>query len=404
MERFAGLRRWIAGPLATALLALTGCSGFFPPQQNSGGNTGGNTGNSVYVANVASSSIASFAIIAATPAVAATATAPAVPAKPAALSALSNSPFSAGYVPLSVAVTPKNTFLYVGGANGIYLYLISSNGSITAPSTGAIQVVAYAASLAVSPDGNWLVALDGQSQQLDVFQINPSTGGLTSVVANKVPQYSIGTGLWQPTSLRFSPNGNFIFAALGTAGDVVFSFNTSTGDAVMVQSLPTANAQVGDYGLAIDPNSAYLYIARSGANGGLAVYSIGSGGLLNPLKGSPFAAGSGTYSVVLDSTGSYAYVANRTDSTISGFTITPATASTALSLKPLAGSPYASGSAVQSLGIDSTGKYLLAAAPGGKSDLTMYSFDASTPGKLDTTTTAATDPNPAGASALALTH
>lgn len=406
MERSAGLRRWIAAAIVTALPALTGCSGFFPPLPNNGGNTGGNTGNSIYVANLASSSIASFAIIAATPAVPATATAPAVPAKPAALSAFSNSPLSGGYAPLSmvVATNPKNAFLYVGAATGIYLYLISSNGSIAAPSTGAIQTPAYAVSLAVSPDGNWLIALDGQSQQLDIFQINTSSGGLTSVVANQVPKYSIQSGVWQPTSVRLSPNGNFIFAALGTAGDVVFTFNTSNGDAVMAQSLSTGNAQTADLGLAIDPNSAYLYIARSGVSGGLAVYSIGSGGLLNAIKGSPFAAGSGTYSVVLDSTGTYAYAANRTDNTISGFTIAPVTATTAPSLTPLSGSPYASGSGVQSLGIDSTGKYLLAASPGGKSDLTMYSFDATTPGKLDLATSTATDSNPAGASALALTH
>jgi len=73
-------------------------------------------------------------------------------------------------------------------------------------------------------------------------------------------------------------------------------------------------------------------------------------------------------------------------------------------LKPLNGSPYASGSGVQSIGIDRTGKYLLAAAVGGAPDLTMYSFDIAVPGQLDPATSVATATDPAGAVAVALTH
>ena len=406
MERTAAFKRWVLIGLAMALPSLTGCSGFFPAVPIAPPNPSGNTGNSVYVANLTTSSIASFAIVAATPAVPATPTAPATPAIPASLTSLSNPPLSAGYQPLSMAVTPNNAFLYVGGVSGIYLYLINPNGSLSTPTAGANQAVAYAASLTISPDGRWLIALDGTTQQLDIFQINSSTGGLTSVVPNQnqLPTYSVQSGVWQPTSVRISPDGTLIFAALGTGGDVVFTFNTLTGQAVDVQYLSTGNKQTSDFGLAIDPNTAYLYIARSGVNGGVAVFSIGSGGLLTPVKGSPFAAGNGTYSLVLDPTGAYLYAANRTDSTISGFTIVSASATAPLTLTPLSGSPYATGATVQSLGIDSTGKYLLAAAPGGNPDLTLYSFDASTPGKLDKAATAVSDTNPAGAIALALTH
>ena len=388
------------------LPSLTGCSGFFPAVPVTPPNPSGNTGSSVYVANGTTGSIASFSIVAATPAVPATATVPATPAIPASLTSLSNPPFAAGYQPLSMAVTPNNSFLYVGGGSGIYLYLINSNGSLSTPAAGANQTVANTASLTISPDGQWLIALDGSTQQLDIFQINSSTGALISVVANpnQLPTYSVQSGVWQPTLVRISPDGTLIFAALGTGGDVVFSFNTSTGQAVDLQYLSTGNKQTSDFGLAVDPNTAYLYVARSGVNGGVAVFSIGSGGLLTPVKGSPFAAGNGTYSLAMDPTGAYLYAANRTDGTISGFTIVPATATAPLTLTPISGSPYPTGSIVQSLGIDSTGKYLLAAALGGNPDLTLYSFDATTPGKLDKAAIAATDTDPAGAVAIALTR
>ncbi len=145
--------------------------------------------------------------------------------------------------------------------------------------------------------------------------------------------------------------------------------------------LNTPTTTSSDFGLAIDSKSAYLYIARSGTQGGVAVYSIGTNGALVAVNGSPFLAGSGTFDVVLDSTGTYVYAANRTDGTISGFTIVPGTTTAGLKLTPLSGSPYASGGGVQSLGFDSTGKYLLAAAVSGPPDLTMYQFDASVPGQ-----------------------
>jgi 6-phosphogluconolactonase (cycloisomerase 2 family) len=201
-----------------------------------------------------------------------------------------------------------------------------------------------------------------------------------------------------------SPDGTLIFAALGTAGDVVFTFNTTTGIATSSQGLNTGDAATGDYGLAVDAKTAYLYIARSGTNGGVAVFSIGAGGALNPVTGTPFAAGSGTFSVALDKTGTYVYAANRTDGTVSGYTIVPGATTAALSLTPLSGSPYTSGSGVQSIGIDSTNKYLLAAAVGGSPDLTMYSFDITVPGKLIPATSVATGVAPAGAVSLALTH
>lgn len=301
-----------------------------------------------------------------------------------------------------MAVTPNNALLYVGALNGIFVYFINSDGSLTVPNTGSQPAGVNAPALTISPDGQWLIALDGLTQQLDIFQINSSTGALTSV--NVPTTYSPAPGTWQPSDVRVSPDGTLIFAALGAAGDVVFTFNTTNGVATLTQTLGTGNVQTADFGLAVDAKTAYLYIARSGTNGGVAVYSIGAAGLLNPVTGSPFAAGSGTFSVALDKTGTYVYAANRTDGTVSGYTIVPGATTAALSLKPLSGSPYTSGLGVQSIGVDSTGKYLLAVAVNGSPDLTMYSFDIAVPGKPIPATSIATGVDPAGAVSLALTH
>ncbi len=379
------VQRWVAIAVAAVLPTFTGCSGFFPPINNGGGgNNGGTTGNQVYVANQAASSIGGFIIGTAT------------------LTAVSGSPLAAGYKPISMVVNPADTLLYVGSATGVFVYFINNNGALTTPTTGSQPAGVNAQAMTISPDGQWLIVLDGTTQQLDIFQINSTTGGLTSV--NAPATYAIQSGTWQPSDVRISADGTLIFAALGTGGDVAFTFNTATGIAASSQYLATGNASTGDYGLAINPTTTYLYVARSGTNGGVAVFGIGSGGALTPVPGTPFAAGTGTFSVVLDPTGTYVYAANRSDGTISGYTIVPATATTGLSLTPLKDSPYASGLVVQSLAIDKTGKYLLASAVNGDPDLTMYSFDITIPGKLDPATSIATGVDPAGAIAIAATH
>jgi 6-phosphogluconolactonase len=403
MGRKACVRRRMVVMVAMVLPNVMGCSGFFVPVTTSSGSTSGgtSTGN-VYVANLTRSSMNGFGVVPAVAAVAATTTTPAVAATPAALAAISGLPTALTYAPISMVVTANNTFLYVGSVGGIYLYAINSTGTLTVPAANSKPAGVNAVSMTISPDGQWLIALDGSTQQLDIFQINATTGALTSI--NTPATYSILTGTWSPTAVRISPNGLLIYAALGTAGDVVFTFNTTSGIAAYSTSLNVPTTTTSDFGLAIDSKTAYLYIARSGTDGGVAVYSIGANGSLTAVTGSPFAAGSGTYAVQLDSTGTYVYAANRTDGNISGYTIVPGTTAAGLKLTPLSGSPYASGVGVQSLGLDNSGKYLLAAALGGSPDLSMYSFDATTPGMLDLATSVATDQDPAGATAIALTH
>lgn len=370
-------RRIVKAALAALLPALAGCSGFFPPLPNSGGG-GGSTGNYVYVANANRGSVSGFAI------------------GTDKLTKVSGSPLALGYQPTALAITPSNSFLYVAGPSSINVYAINSNGSLTTPSGGATAAIATVVSLAISPDGNWLVGLDGIQQLLDVYQINTSTGGLAAILT--VP-YDAGSSTWVPRMVRFSPNASYIFAALGTAGDVIFTFNTASGATAYTGQRINLATATSDNALAVDSTSTHLYIARSGVGPGVAVYTIGNNGQLTAVAGSPFTAGTQAYSLALANSGANVYAANRGDSTISGYSI-----SSAFALTPLAGSPYSSGAQVTALGVDSTGKYLLAAANGGTPDLTMYSFDATTPGALDNVTSAATDTNPANPVAIALTH
>lgn len=378
VDRVRVTRLWMWIMAVAAGAALTGCHGFFVYPNSSSGGGGSTTGNRAYVANSANNTVAGFTVGTGT------------------LTAVPNSPLSLGYAPIAAVATPTNSFLYVAGPGAIYVYTINADGSLSASSAGAAVAIVNVVALDISPDGNWLFGLDSTTTVVDQFRINASTGALSSVAATP---YSVSNAVVVPKAIRVSPNGALVFAALGTGGDVIFTFNTTTGALVSSQTLAPPTATTSDNGLAIDSGTTRLYIARSGTNGGVAVFSIGAAGALTSVAGSPFTAGNGSTSVVLDSTGKYVYVANRTDGNISGFAITTSGALTALT-----GSPYASGSQVISLGIDQSGKYLLAAAFAGSPDLSMYSFDAVTAGKLNLATSTATGTGTTGAISLALTH
>ena len=374
--RAAGFR-W-QGLLVALVVTLTGCN-FFVPQSSTGTgtSTGGSTSDLVYVANTVTQSISGFTVGAT------------------ALTSAPSMPFLVGIVPTSAAVSVEDNFLYVAGPGAIYAYNINSDGSLSTPSAGAGQVIVYVLSMDVTPDGNWLVALDGTQTQLDIYAINKSTGGLS--LSSTVP-YSVTGAQVLPKMVKVSADASYIFAALGTGGDLVFTFSTSTGAAVLAQKLAPISTQTSDNAVAVDSTDSHLYIARSGLNGGLAEYTIGVNGVLTSVAGSPFAAGAQPLAVVLDSTGKYAYVANGSDGTISGYSVGNGVA------VQLSGSPYASGASVQSLTLDKSGSYLLASAFAGAPDLTEYSFDATVPGKLDKVTTAATGTDPAGALVVVSTH
>jgi 6-phosphogluconolactonase len=378
------MMRWVQR-LAAALgmLGLTftsGCAGFFVyPGSLTGGGSTGSGGNYVYVANAASNTVAGFAIGTGT------------------LTALPNSPYALGFSPAAMVINPANSILFVGSGNAIYAYSIQSNGSLNLLTNGGITLplTGSVISMDISPDGQWLFIADGNDSTLDEYLINSSTGALGLQTGGS---YSLPGAVAH--AVKVAPNGGLVFLALGTAGDVVFTFNTTTGAVANSQQLAfTQPSTVSDNALAINSASSLLYIARSGSSSGVAVYTIGTAGALTAVSGSPFAAGNQPFSVALNQAGNDVYVANQLDSTISGYSVASNGVLTAVS-----GSPFTSGSAVTALAAERTGNYLLAAAHGGSPDLSMYSFDQTTAGKLDLSTSTTTGSQPAQAIAIAVTH
>jgi hypothetical protein len=234
-----------------------------------------------------------------------------------------------------------------------------------------------------------------------------------------VPQWSLGVS---PTihQLAISPDNKNIFVALGSVGTAVIPFNAtplaaaSPLPAAVSTPIAVKAASGTAISVAVDPINRLFYVgellANSGSGitntGGLRVFSYSSlsTGTPTDITGSPFASGGITpVSILPTANGSYVYVANSTVSSsttgnISGFQIS--SSGTTYSIASLTTTASA-GTTPAALAEDSTGAVVLLVNSGGSPDLTAYTFDATTPGKLDSALTSSTGTDPVGAKGIA---
>lgn len=379
----SGLRGASLASLA-ALLLLAGCGQFFPPLSSGGGGGGGggtgSAGDYLYVGNIATNppTLAGFSIASG------------------ALTVPSGFPVQVSLEPTALAITPSDSYLYMGSAaGGIYVYTINSGGGLTLANSGAPVATGVEPSvLRVDPTGKFLLGADAFAGEAYVFQIG-SGGVLTSISSSLVTLNTTTPA----TDLEITPGGGLAFVSCGTGGIYTLSFNTTNGSLAQINGVlnPKQNGDA-DYGMAIDPSGKYLLAAETGI-GAVRAFSISSSGVLTELSGSPYKTGTGPYAVLIDSTGSYAYVANRTDGTISGFLFSGTGA-----LTPISGSPFATGTLPSAMVEDKTDAYIAVLNAGGGPDLQLFKFDASTAGALDSVTTAKTGTDPTSPSSIAATH
>ena len=367
----------------TGVVALTGCGKFFPPLTSGGGGGGTNSGDYLYVGNQGTNplTIAGFSIASA------------------ALSDISGSPFSVSPEPTAIAVTPNNAYLYMGSAGGgIYVYTIGSNGALSIGNSGAaVETGVEPSVLRVDSTGTYLLGADSLSGEAYVFQIG--SGGVLTALSTSVVTLNTST---PANDLEITPSDDYVYVSCGTAGIYTLSFDSSIGALAQVNSVltPKQNGDA-DFGMAIAPSGNYLFAAETGI-GAVRVFSISAtNATLSEVTGSPYKTATGPNGVLVDSTGSYVYVTNRTEGTISGFTI-----SSTGTLTAITGSPFATGTTSGTLPTqmveDNSKTYLAVVNAGGGPDLELFTIGST--GALTKFTTATTGTDPTEATSIAATH
>ena len=309
--------------------------------------------------------------------------------------AVSGSPYNFNYAPIAMAITPTNTFMYAltnpGLTTGyLYGYSVSTSGALNILSSGKPLVTESAVSLAVSPDGQWLFVLDANGLTLSEYSINASTGAVTFNTTGGITPGQ-GTVNHVSNQVTVAPSGDYVAVALGTGGLQTFTLDTSTGALTAQNPVAPSSNQVGFFGVAIDVND-YLYVA--GTNG-LTVFSATTAGVPTNLK--TYTTGNGPRTVAVNTAATYAYVGNKTDGSISGFSI-----GTNAVLTPIAGSPFTAPTLIGALSFDQSGAYLLASGYDATTGIELFTLG--TTGALTTSGTAASGTTQSILSAIATTH
>jgi hypothetical protein len=389
-RRIAG-RACVTFGLSTVFL-LAGCHNFFVCEGKAScpsGGGGATTSDWVYVSNAAAGStdISAYDI------------------GNGSLAAINGSPYDIGFAPVAMSVAPSNTFLYAatpaGVSNpGIYLFGINSSGQLSSANGGNVLISTQVASMDISPDGNFLFMIDVLATALTEYKINTTTGLLQLAGSVPLPPATCapdGSPIIQQCTVKVGPSGQFVVAALGTAGDIIYPYSSTSGittaTGTTIPSGSTQNNPTGDYSVALDKNN-FVYIARTAA---LAVYSLDANGNATLKSTQTFNASAAPRSVVLSTNYNFVYTANVGASNISGFSIGSTGA-----LASLTGSPFAGPSNVSSIGADKSGKYMVAAGYNGTSGIQL--FTVGTNGALTLSTSAGTGTSTGFPAILALSH
>jgi hypothetical protein len=194
--------------------------------------------------------------------------------------------------PAGIAVFSRNpatgTLTQLAGAGGCFTTDGSSQAGAgkctTAQGLARSGTLDDVNALAVAPDGDWLYAASSNYPGVLIFKRNPTTGALSQlagdagcITADGSSQAGAGTCqsdpvLQQPTGLKFSSDGRFLYVT-DSSGDIhVFAQNGTTGQLTDVEclsqeaSVPPGCAAGRDLGgsLVITPNGDYAYSTGGG--------------------------------------------------------------------------------------------------------------------------------------------
>ncbi|MFZ0303338.1 MAG: beta-propeller fold lactonase family protein [Terracidiphilus sp.] len=258
------------------------------------------------------------------------------------------SPFpSAGRLPVAEATSADNQNLFVVNEddNNIVQFVIGTDGKLYPFNTVNTPGI-FPLAIATSKSNLFVVDLyqplpicsdaDPCSGSIAVYPINPASGSNPITLGTPVANSAISAPYWPltisgssdivvPTAVNVVASGAYVFV---TAYDSTVSphlgylYGFSVGSGGALSSIPGSPFAAGTQptGVASDASSTYLYVTDS-ANADVLGFTIGSGGGLTAISGSPFAAGNQPSAVVVDPVYPYAYVTNALDGTVSAYSI-----------------------------------------------------------------------------------
>jgi 6-phosphogluconolactonase (cycloisomerase 2 family) len=220
------------------------------------------------------------------------------------------------YVTPLMALGPNSTNLYAADitSNDIALFNINpANCQITHVANFPVgSPNDMLGSTVISPNGKFLYAdenLNNDPQVLAVIPIN-SDGTLGSPI-----QTVDGGGI---AAMAISPDGNTLVVSEGDFTMASYAVNRSTGTLTFASTVTTTNTTSG---LAIDPQSKFVYIGAGQHGPIIQAVEIGQGSVLTFISEQEFGLGDNSNCLLVSPDGKFLYVSNQDSASVTTFTV-----------------------------------------------------------------------------------
>jgi 6-phosphogluconolactonase len=184
------------------------------------------------------------------------------------------------------AVAQHGHLVYVlntGGSSSVVGFRVSDDGKlypIPSSLTFLSTNTSGASSLAFSPNGQFLVVTERETNDIDAFRVQ-NNGTLSPIVLNP----SAGPGVF---SLAFAPNGTALAVETGPAGgqnaSAISSYSVASDGTLTVISTSVPTLGAATCWNAVTPNGKWVYTSNAGTSN-ISGFSIGSNGALTALPG-----------------------------------------------------------------------------------------------------------------------
>jgi len=301
-----------------------------------------------------------------------------------------------------VSCSSSSTSAYVVNAsnNNVSQYTMGANGALNTSAASSVATGATPYSIAVVPSGlyayvaNNFNGVGGNT----VSEYTISAGVLKSNTPTANPTGTIAAGT-NPVSVTIDPTGSYVYVVNAGSNDIsqytIGTLSSLTPGALTAIGTTKVMPGTTPYSIAVDPSGKYVYVANFG-DGTVSQYTIGAPssltpGVLTPMSPPTVLAGTNPVSITVDPLGPYVYVANYGDGTITEYTINAG----ALTLPATLPAPVSGNNNPISVTVAPSGSYVYVANySSGASAGTVSEYSIGTGGALATIGTVGTGKNP----------
>jgi len=212
--------------------------------------------------------------------------------------------------------------LNVGGSSNVVGFKLNAIGQLRQiPNSTRFLTTnnSEAASLAFSPDGQFLLVTERATNNIDAFQVN-NDGTLGPLVANR----DVEPGAF---SVSFAPDGAALVSETGPAGgnnaSTISSYSVVSGG--HISGITTGVSTLGNANCwnAVSPNGLWVYVSNA-ASSTISGFSIGAGGVLTPIGATVLGlnpTGAGNLDIAVSADSKFLYSLNSGDGSIGVFGI-----------------------------------------------------------------------------------